>query len=132
VLYARRSREQAIRGAHKRATPYLLRLLDPNSSRVTNDGAERVRESRIRGEIGTLLRAVTATARRGAVRAKASRERGGDVVREEFARLEALRDELGFGRAIAIRESCSSIVGGGLHQRPVLEVVRGNVERERA
>jgi predicted GTPase len=101
VLYALRSREQAIRAAHKRATPYLLRLLDANSSRVIQDLAERVRESgrRLRGEIGALLRAVTATARRGAERAKTSRERGGDAVREELARLEALQDEL--ARAVA-------------------------------
>jgi hypothetical protein len=44
-------------------------------------------------------RAVTATARRGAERAKASRERGESAVREELARLDALQDEL--ARAVA-------------------------------
>ncbi len=92
MLYAMFSREQAIRAAHKRATPYLLRLLDTNGSRVINDLAERVRESgrRLRGEIGTLLRAVTATARLAADRARASRVRGEDAVRQELARLEQL------------------------------------------
>ncbi len=75
-----------------------LRLLDTNSSRVINDLAERVRESgrRLRGEIGTLLRAVTPTARLAADRAKESRERGEDAVHAELVRLEQLeRDVLG-------------------------------------
>jgi hypothetical protein len=93
-----RSREQAIRSVHARATPYLERLFDTNSSRVINDLTERVRESgaRLRAEIAAVLKGVTETARRGAERAKASRERGEDAVRAELARLDALeRDVVG-------------------------------------
>jgi len=43
-----------------------------------------------------VLKGVTETARRGAERAKASRERGEDAVRAELARLDALeRDVVG-------------------------------------
>jgi hypothetical protein len=96
VLYALRSREQAVRAAQRRATPYLLRLLDTNSSRVINDLVERVRESgrRLRGEIATLLRAIITTARRGAERAKAFRERGEGAVRDELARLDVMEENL--------------------------------------
>lgn len=92
VLYALRSRDEAIRAACKRAVPYLERLLDTNTARVINDVSQRVRESgrRLLSEIRTLLREVAETAQRGADRARTSRAQGEDAVRVEVARLETL------------------------------------------
>jgi len=96
VLDALRSRQQAIRAAHKHALPYLERLLDTNSARMLNDLVDRVRDSgaRLRSELAMMLRAVTTTAERAVERARASRATGEDAVRRERERLSELHARL--------------------------------------
>jgi GTP-binding protein EngB required for normal cell division len=92
MLDAMRSREQAARAAHKRTIPYLARLLETNGSRLTNDLVDRVRESgaRLRSELGSTLRAVTAAAERAITRARVSRTAGEAAVQAELERLASL------------------------------------------
>jgi GTP-binding protein EngB required for normal cell division len=92
VLDAVRSHDQAVRAAHKRTAPYLVRLLETNSARLTNDLVERVRESgaRLRSELGTTLRAVTTGAERALQRARASLVVGDAAVRDQLDALDAL------------------------------------------
>jgi hypothetical protein len=92
VLDAMRSREQAARAAHKRTAPYLARLLETNGARLTNDLVDRVRESgaRLRSELASTLRAVTAAAERAITRARVSRASGEMAVQAELERLATL------------------------------------------
>jgi len=92
LLDAMRSRDQAVRAAHKRSAPYLARLLETNSARLTNDLVERVRESgaRLRSELGATLRAVTTGAGRALERARASLVAGDAAVRDQLHVLAAL------------------------------------------
>jgi hypothetical protein len=92
VLDAMRSRDQALRAAHRRTAPYLARLLETNSARLTNDLVERVRESgdRLRSELGAALRAVTTGAGRALERARASLVAGDAAVRDQLEALAAL------------------------------------------
>ncbi len=96
VLDALRSRDQAIRAAHKRTLPYLEHLLETNSARMMNDLVNRVRESgaRLRSELVTTLRAVTTTAGRAIERARASRAAGEEGGRRELARLTDLEERM--------------------------------------
>jgi Dynamin family len=106
LLDALRSRERAIRAAHKRASPYLLRLLETNSARVINDLGSRVRESgrSLRSDIASRLRAVATTAKKSADWARASQARGDESVRAELARLDVLAQHIAtveqLGRAV--------------------------------
>jgi rubrerythrin len=86
------SLRQNIRAAEKRTAPYLARLLDTNSARLTNDRIDRVRESgrRLRSDLARLLREVTRTVARAIERATAARLAGDGAVRQELGRLAAL------------------------------------------
>lgn len=99
VLDAFRTRDQSVRAAHKRALPYLERLLDTNSARMTNDLVNRVRESgaRLRSELVATLKAVTTTAGRAIERARASRVAGEAAVQRELKRLADLDEALRAG-----------------------------------
>jgi hypothetical protein len=104
VLEALRTREQSIRAAYKRALPYLDRLLDTNSARMTNDLVDRVRESgaRLRSELATTLRGLTSTAERAIERARESLKAGDAGVQRELARLADLTGRLRAGEDVAV------------------------------
>lgn len=73
-----------------RARPYLERLIETNSARVTNDFIEQIRESRrkLETEIKRLLVGVTASAERALSEASVARASGEAAVADALARLD--------------------------------------------
>lgn len=96
LLGALGGREGKRRALFARAEPYVLRLVETNAARVTNDLIDQIRESRRRleSELRRALRsAVTAAERALEAAAKAS-ERGREGIAEELARLERLAGDI--------------------------------------
>lgn len=96
MLFSFLARSQAVRGAHKRSAPYLVRLLETNSARMVNDLGDRVRESgsRLRAEITSVLRAVVTTAQRAIEAARSARAQGEAAIQAELVRLDCIRADL--------------------------------------
>lgn len=84
-----RRREDVVR----RASDYLLQLLETNTSRVISDLRERLLESarRLRSEIRFRLNELVAAAERAAARARATHASGEHAVQSALAHLEAVR-----------------------------------------
>jgi hypothetical protein len=91
-----RPRERTLRALVARVGRYLDLVLEANSSRVANDLAERVAESRVRleADVRGALRQVVAVAERALREATERRARGEAAVRDEVGSLEALSREV--------------------------------------
>lgn len=72
------------------ARPYLERLVDTNSARLTNDLIDQIRESRrkVASDIKRLLRGVTSSVERAVSEASAARTRGEPAVTAALAQLD--------------------------------------------
>lgn len=84
------------RALMERARPYLLRLIESNAERATNDFIEQVRESRrrVESEIKRALRSVTTSATRAVEIATEVRQRGEEAVASEGRRLGEIDDRI--------------------------------------
>ena len=93
LLDALRPAAAARRAIEREVRAYLATLVSANAARVVNDFDERVLESRRRleSEIRSSLEQITASAERALARARARHAAAHEAVRDELARLQALR-----------------------------------------
>ncbi len=96
LLGALGGREGKQRALFRRAQPYMLRLIETNSTRVTNDFIEQIRESRrkLESDIKRSLSLGVVAIERALVGAVAAVGRGERGIGDELARLDAASIEL--------------------------------------